>query len=178
MNYTLLRSNRRTLAIYIKPGGVVEVRAPLRCPVREIEGFVAAKARWIAEKQALVRARESSRPQLTPELEARCRARAKEILPARVAHFAAIMGLSPAQVKISGAKTRWGSCSSKGSLNFSWRLMLAGDELIDYVVVHELAHLREMNHSPRFWAVVAQAMPDYQRRRKLLKEFQGGMTTN
>jgi len=178
MTYNLVRSQRKTLAIYIKPGGVVEVRAPLRCPVREIERFVASKQQWIAEKQALVRAREATRPVIDPATEIRCRARAKEILPQRVAHFADLMELSPTQVKVSSAKSRWGSCSSKGSLNFSWRLMLAGDEVIDYVVVHELAHLREMNHSPRFWAVVEQAMPDYQRRKKLLKEFQGGMTTN
>jgi len=167
-----VRSNRKTLAIYIRPGGIVEVRAPQRCSAREIERFVASKAVWIAEKQALVQSREQDRLALSPAIEAQCRARAHEILPERVAHFAALMGLSPTQVKISGAQSRWGSCSSKGSLNFSWRLMLADEDVIDYVVVHELAHLREMNHSPRFWAVVAQAMPDYKTRQAKLKALQ------
>ena len=80
--------------------------------------------------------------------------------------------VSPAAVKINEAKGRWGSCSSKKSLNFSWRLMMAGESVIDYVVVHELAHLKEMNHSPRFWAEVGRVLPDYPGRRAKLKELQ------
>jgi len=90
----------------------------------------------------------------------------------RVAHYKEIMGVSPAAVKINGAKTRWGSCSAKKSLNFSWRLIMADDAAIDYVVVHELAHMFEMNHSERFWAIVAGVLPDYKERRKRLKELQ------
>jgi len=172
MNYTLIRSPRKTIAIYIRPGGVVEVRAPLRAPKKQIEQFVASKQAWIEDKQALIRSREQGKLTLSSGLEQQCRARASEILPERIANYANLMGLAPAQVKISGAKTRWGSCSSKGNLNFSWRLMLADDDVIDYVVVHELAHLREMNHSPRFWAIVAQAMPDYKLRQKRLKKLQ------
>jgi len=160
MDYTLIRSPRKTLAIYIRPGGLVEVRAPMRCAVREIDRFLASKEKWIIEKQALVLAR--AEPQEDPALEAQCRRLAKEVLPGKVAHYAALMGVQPARIKITGAKTRWGSCSAKGNLNFSWRVMLADDDAIDYVVVHELAHLMEMNHSPRFWAIVAQYYPDYQ----------------
>ena len=172
MSYTLIRSDRKTIAIYIRPGGVVEVRAPQRCSKSKIDQFVASKAQWIAGKQALVLAREQEKIKLDPALELQCRAQAKEILPSKVAHYESLMDVASAQVKISGAKTRWGSCSSKGNLNFSWRLMLADDNLIDYVVVHELAHLREMNHSPRFWAVVAQVMPDYKARQRKLKALQ------
>ena len=173
MDYTLIRTSRKTLAIYIRPGGVVEVRAPLRCSKREINRFVTSKETWIEEKRKLVLARTEQR--FTPELEAQCRKLAQEILPGKVAHYAGLMGVAPAQVKISGAQKRWGSCSSKGSLNFSWRLMLAGDDAVDYVVVHELAHLLEMNHSPRFWAIVARALPDYKIRQKKLKEIQCGL---
>jgi len=169
MKYTLIRSSRKTIAIHIKTGGEVEVRAPLRCPVREIELFVQAKHAWIAQKQQLIVAREAARPQLSPEIETQCRARAKEHLSARVAYFSNIMDVAPTQVKINGAKSRWGSCSSKGNLNFSWRLMLAGEDVIDYVVVHELAHLREMNHSPRFWAIVAEVLPNYKYLKAQLK---------
>ena len=76
------------------------------------------------------------------------------------------------EVRISGAKTRWGSCSRKGTINFTYRLMFVPEELADYVVVHELAHLKEMNHSGRFWSVVEQVMPDYRARRKKLREFE------
>ena len=167
MDYTLIRTNRKTVAIYIRPGGLVEVRAPQRCPKRDIERFLASKKAWIDEKRKIVQARpEKTEPD--PALEANLRAQAKIILPQRVALYAGRMGVSPAQIKITGAKTRWGSCSAKGNLNFSWRLMLADAREIDYVVVHELAHLREMNHSPRFWAVVEAALPDYRERRKSL----------
>jgi len=168
MDYTLVRTNRKTIAIYIRPGALVELRAPLHCPKRDIDRFVASKAKWIEEKRAMMLAREQRQAEPDPALEANLRARAKDILPQRVAYFAEQMGVSPAQIKITGAKSRWGSCSSKGNLNFSWRLMLADEREIDYVVVHELAHLREMNHSPRFWAVVEAALPDYKERKKSL----------
>jgi len=90
----------------------------------------------------------------------------------RVSYYSAQMGIAPAAVKINGAKTRWGSCSAKRSINFSWRLAMAEDCVIDYVVVHELAHLIEMNHSVRFWAVVASVLPDYINRKKGLKILQ------
>jgi len=82
------------------------------------------------------------------------------------------MGLSPNSLKINSAKTRWGSCSSKANLNFSWMLMMADDEVIDYIVVHELAHLRQMNHSPQFWEIVEKYIPDYKERKKRLKLLQ------
>jgi len=167
MEYTLIRTNRKTMAIYIRPGGLVEVRAPQRCPKRDIDKFLASKAKWIEEKCALMLSR-TSRDEPDAAMEAQYRRRAKELLPQRVAHYAELMGVAPAGIKITGARTRWGSCSGKGNLNFSWRLMLAGEREIDYVVVHELAHLREMNHSPRFWAVVEAALPDYKERRKSL----------
>jgi len=90
----------------------------------------------------------------------------------RVSFYAEKMGQAPLSVRISSAKTRWGSCSSKKSINFSWRLIMADDDVIDYVVVHELAHLVEMNHSARFWAIVERVMPDYSLRRNRLRELQ------
>ena len=97
---------------------------------------------------------------------------ARRDLADKVARYAAVMGVRPAGIKVNGAKTRWGSCSSKGNLNFSWRLMMAEDGVINYVVVHELAHLVHMDHSARFWAVVAGIMPDYKARQKQLKALQ------
>jgi predicted metal-dependent hydrolase len=102
---------------------------------------------------------------------------AKMHLCERVGHYAEQMKLVPSAVKINGAKTRWGSCSTKKSLNFSWRLMMADEAVIDYVVVHELAHIAELNHSARFWKVVADVLPDYKERQKQLKELQKRLNT-
>ena len=97
---------------------------------------------------------------------------AKRDLSAKTFEFAKKMFVVPSAVKINGAKTRWGSCSTKKSINFSWRLIMADDDVIDYVVVHELAHITEMNHSARFWAIVEALLPDYWERQKRLKELQ------
>jgi len=100
------------------------------------------------------------------------RAIARDVLSERAGHFASLMGVIPAGIKITGAKTRWGSCSGKNSINFSWRLVMADDDVIDYVVAHELAHIREHNHSTRFWAVVESTLPDYADSRRKLKLLQ------
>lgn len=97
---------------------------------------------------------------------------AKTIIPERVAHFAQIMRVSPKNIRVSSAKKCWGSCNAKGGLNFAWRLMMAPGSALDYVVVHELAHLKQMNHSPRFWAIVAKTLPDHKARQKQLKKTQ------
>ncbi len=220
MEYKIVRTDRKTLAIFVLKDGRVEVRAPIWYPKREIERFVAQKENWIYIKQQAVLAYAQQRRAYTPRyggtarllghpfpilaadgparfdgkhfcipaglseeaIAAACeqiyRVLAKELLPRKTAQLAAQMGLSAASYKnihITGAKTRWGSCSARGevrSLNFAWRLMLAGEDEIDYVVVHELAHLREMNHSPRFWALVAETLPDYKQRRLRLKQLQ------
>ena len=97
---------------------------------------------------------------------------AKQVLTDRTLVYAKGMGLTPSAVKVNSAKTRWGSCSNKGSINYSWRLIMAEEDIIDYVIVHELAHLSELNHSPRFWTIVESILPDYKKRQKKLKEFQ------
>jgi len=116
-------------------------------------------------------------PELAPEqIKAACvqiyRMLAKRDLTGKVLDFAKQMGVMPSDVKVNGAKTHWGSCSGKKSINFSWRLIQAADDVIDYVVVHELAHLTEMNHSARFWAIVEGVLPDYKVRKAQLKGLQ------
>jgi len=96
--------------------------------------------------------------------------RALEIISERVRQYSQQYNFTPTQVKISSAKTRWGSCSPSGSLSFTWRLVMAPLDVIDYVVVHELAHLRVKNHSSKFWKVVESIYPGYKRQRKWLKE--------
>ena len=165
--YELIRSNRKTLAIELRRDGRVIVRAPRFTPRFLIDRAVAEREGWIRERLA---AMPPPRPEPSDQQLARWRALAADLLPARVAHFAAIMGVTPAAVKINAARTRFGSCSSRGNLNFSCRLMGYPPEAVDYVVVHELAHLRHQNHSKAFYAFVATVLPDYRTRAALLKQ--------
>lgn len=170
IEYTLIRSSRRTLGLEITRDLQVLVRAPQRCSRREIDRFVAAHSDWIVEKMGIQQRRREALAALEPteEEEQALRRRAAEEIPLRVAHYAARMGVTPAGVKITSARTRFGSCSGKNSLCFSWRVMLYPPEAVDYVVVHELAHIRHHNHSAAFWNFVASVLPDYRRRRLML----------
>lgn len=167
--YEIIRSRRRTVALEVTREGKVLVRAPLRMPQTEIDRFVAAHAAWLEKAQARVAARQAAHPPLTEEQRESLRQTAKALLPQRVAHYAAVMGVTPASVRITSAKTRFGSCSGKNGLCFSLYLMQYPQEAIDYVVVHELAHIRHHDHSPAFYAEVAKVLPDYKARMKLLK---------
>ena len=169
MTYEIVRSRRRTVALEVTREGRVLVRAPLRMPQSEIERFVASHAAWLKKAQAKVAARQAAHPPLTEQETAVLRQRAREVLPGRVAHYAAIMGVTPTSVKITSARTRFGSCSGKNGICFSLYLMQYPEEAIDYVVVHELAHIRHHDHSPAFYAEVAKVLPDYKERMKLLK---------
>ena len=165
IDYELIRSDRRSLSLAVRDGRPL-VRAPRRLAKREIDRFVAAHEDWI--KAQLERAR-PIQAEISPEEEKRLRNAAREYLPGRVEYYGGLMGLRPAGITITGARTRFGSCSSKRRISFSFRLMQSPPEAIDYVVVHELAHLRHMNHSPQFYALIEQYMPDYKARRALLK---------
>lgn len=170
IEYTLIRSSRRTLGLEVTRDLQVVVRAPLRCSQREIDRFVDSHRGWIADKLAVQQRRAAAMAAMEPTLEEEreLRHRATEIIPQRVAYYAPMMGVTPAGIKITSARTRFGSCSGKNSLCFSWRLMLYPPQAIDYVVVHELAHIRHHNHSKDFWAFVASVMPDYRERQALL----------
>ena len=169
MNCKLIRSDRKTLALEVDRSGQVIVRAPRTCPEAEIQKFLDSHALWLRKAQERQAARRQAHPEPTQEQQAALIARARELLPGRVAHWSGIMCLRPAGITITGARTRFGSCSAKNRLSFSWRLMQYPDAAIDYVVVHELAHIAEKNHSSRFYAVVAKFLPDWQEREKLLK---------
>lgn len=169
MNYTLVRSNRKTLCVSITPAGEVVVRAPQRLAKREIDRFVAVHAEWIAAHVEMARLRAEKYPEPDEAERAALIERAKAVLPPLVEKHARSMGVSPAGLKITGARRRFGSCSGKNSLCFSLYLMRYPMEAIEYVVVHELAHILEKNHGPAFYAVVAEEMPDYKARAALLK---------
>lgn len=172
---TLIRSRRKSLAIEITPELQVVVRAPARMPVREINAFVQEKDDWIrahlqqmAEKKRL---REQYREQaLSKEELQELATQAMKLISQKVHYYAQIIGVTYGRITIRNQRTRWGSCSGKGNLNFNCLLLLMPEEVLDYVVVHELCHRKEMNHSARFWEEVEKILPDYRQRRKWLKD--------
>ena len=169
LSYEVIRSSRKTVSLEIRRDGSILVRAPRRMTDRAIREFVASKESWLREK---LRKYENHPllPTLTePELE-NLKTLAKADLAARVRHFAPLAGVSFGRITIRAQKSRWGSCSAQGNLNFNCLLMLSPPEIRDYVVIHELCHRKEMNHSPRFWAEVARICPDYRRHREWLKQ--------
>ncbi len=177
IEYNLIRSSRKTIAIQVSPDGSVTVRAPNRCSRAAAEEYVQKNREWIRRIQAQLqnRAREQKDyrerlPEWTKEDYEKHQELARQVLQRRAEYYARQMQVSYGRVAVKDQKTRWGSCSAKGNLNFNWRLILAPGEVLDYVVVHELAHRREMNHSVRFWNLVESVLPDYQQRKRWLKE--------
>lgn len=173
MNYELRRGNRRTIAIEVRKDLSVIVRAPKFVSVSEINKFVGEKADWIdknLKKMQERQAKESEGTDLTEQEIRLLATRAKRIIPPRVRKYAEIIGVDFGSITIRMQKSRWGSCSAKGNLNFNCLLMRAPEEILDYVIVHELCHRKEMNHSDRFWAEVEKVMPSYKERRKWLKD--------
>lgn len=169
MDYRLIRSRRKTLSIEITRDGKVVVRAPLRLPQREIDRFLAQKRNWIETHQQRQLQRKAAHPEPDEAQWARWKTMARDYIPGAVAHYAAGMGVSPTAIRFSRARTRFGSCSAKNAVTFSLRLMDYPQAAIDYVVVHELAHIRHKNHGKEFYAFVASVLPDYKQRQQLLK---------
>ena len=165
--YELIRSRRKTLALELTREGRLIVRAPLRISRREIDAFVEKHKDWIVRHLAKQAARPTLPPPDAPETQA-LKTQAQAVLPERVAHWSAIMGVHPTGLRITTARKRYGSCSSKGSLCFSCYLMCCPEEAEELVVVHELCHLREMNHGHGFYALLERYLPDWKERKKLL----------
>ena len=168
-DYQIIRSSRKTVAVQILPNGQVVVRSPQKMREEAIRRFVESKEDWIAKHLKKTEASARPEPYTEQELNALIR-QAKETIPAKVERYAKQLGASYGRITIRKQKTLWGSCSSKGNLNFNCLLMLAPEAVQDYIVVHELCHRKEMNHSARFWAAVAQVLPDYESRRKWLRD--------
>ena len=168
ISYLLQRSHRKTLAIKITREGVL-VYAPYRISRAEIDRFVQSKRKWI-EKKLDAQACRPKLPVLSEAEQRALRCQAKQVLSEKTALFAKQLGVSYSQIRIRSQRTRWGSCSGKGNLNFNCLLMLTPEPVQDYVVVHELCHLREMNHSASFWSLVESVLPDYRLHKQWLKE--------
>ena len=173
-------SRRRTLGLEVRADGRVILRAPKGLSNQAVMDFVKERQAWIVQKwfeTERIRRQKAERPprdyEQNPALEVQYRKEARRRITERAAYFAEKMGVDYGRIAIKAAKTRWGSCSAKGNLNFHWKLILMPPAILDYVVVHELAHRIEMNHSPRFWTQVERILPDYRERRRWLKENGG-----
>ena len=171
---SVIRSARKSLGLEVRDANTVLARIPTRVSDRELKAFVENHRSWILEKTAVMAEREEKRkstPAPPPELLSKTdRMKIQLKIGKRVRHYCEIMGVTVGYVTVKNQKTRWGSCSQTGNLNFNFRLILAPSEVLDYVVVHELCHRRQMNHSAQFWQEVAQVLPDYRKRKAWLTE--------
>jgi len=175
MEVKVIRSNRRTVAIQVNSDLSVTLRAPNEITDEEIQKILKEKDAWIKRSIEKIRINKKEsgnrkRKKLSEEEVKKLADKAIKYIPKRVKYFAPIVGVDYGSITIRNQKTRWGSCSSKGNLNFNCLLMLAPKEVIDYVVVHELCHRKEMNHSQAFWDEVQRVLPEYERSREWLKK--------
>ena len=170
MKYEIIKSKRKTLSIEITNECKVLVRVPLYLSDEEIKAFIKKHQSWIDKKTTLLQQSPYRNIQLSEQQIKELKQKAKTVIGKKVDYYSKLMGLYPTDIKITSAKKRFGSCSTKNSICFSYRLMLYPDEAIDYVVVHELAHIKHKNHSKNFYKLIEKYMPDYKIRAKLLKK--------
>jgi len=176
MDIEIIRSGRKTVALEITRDLRVLVRAPYRLPVGEIQRLLEAKSSWLEKHLKMMKERietekqKQPAPKFTQEEIHLLANQALAVIPERAAYYAPIVGVQYGRIRIKNLISRWGSCSRKGNLNFNCLLMLTPSEVIDYVVVHELCHLRQPNHSKKFWNEVARILPDYEAPKKWLKD--------
>ncbi len=175
LQVNIIYSKRKTIALEIGANGLV-VRAPIGVSRREINTFIQEKQSWIEKHYKRIRERkavlEDQKPFTREEIQALAQ-KAVKVIPGKVEKYAKVVGVDYGRITIRNQKTRWGSCSGKGNLNFNCLLMLFPDEVIDYVVVHELCHRKHMNHSAQFYKEVERVLPEYRKCQKWLKENGG-----
>lgn len=174
MEVTVIKSKRKTVSIQVNSDLSVILRVPLRATQKDIQKILKEKENWILKHIEEIKKRKAeyelyAQSALTKDEIHELANKALEYIPERVAYFAKLIGVNFGRITIRNQKTRWGSCSSKGNLNFNCLLMLMPPEVIDYVVVHELCHRKEMNHSKEFWGEVEKVLPDYKVQVKWLK---------
>lgn len=170
IEYELIRSNRKSVSLSITKEMKVRIRAPRKMTIEYIENFINKHMDWIENHKEITQKRlESNLYKIFSEEEKKeMKEKAKEVIPERVDYYSKIMGVKPNGIKITSATTRWGSCSMENNLCFSFRLMQYPIEFIDYIVVHELAHIRVKNHGAPFYKEVEKYMPDHKERAKLI----------
>ena len=165
--YKIIRSSRKTVSIQVDADCNITVRAPYKISEREIEEFVSDKKEWLEKAVLKQMNRNRNKKEYTEDDIKILREKAKTVLPEKVKYYSSIMDVYPKSIKINSAKKRYGSCSGENNINFSLFLMDKDERFIDYVVVHELAHIKHHNHSKAFYGFIESFMPDYKERKKL-----------
>ena len=174
--YKVIRSGRKTIGLRVEADGSVTVRAPYLCPASSIDKFVRDSAGWIEkqrEKASSLGSAAASEGALSAEEIKKLSSGMKSLLPEKLERYSGLLGVNYGRVTVRCQKSKWGSCSAEGNLNFNCLLMLAPEGVLDYVIVHELCHRRHMDHSKAFWAEVERAVPDYKEKRRWLRENGG-----
>lgn len=171
MDYDIIRTKRKTLALEITSEGRVIVRSPVKCSDKIIEAFVLRHDEWIKRnlKKCEERRRNAEIFKINDDDRGKYIRLAKEYLPERTAYWSDITGLKPSYVKITSAEKRYGSCNGKNGICYSYRVMAYPEKAIDYVIVHELAHIKHKNHGAEFYKLIEKYLPDYREREKILK---------
>ena len=172
MEFEVIRSNRKSMAVEIKLNRLI-IRAPMQASNEEINSFMLKNKGWIEKHMAKAAAQQqtvASVKKLTIDEIRQLADKALEAIPERVKHYAPLVGVTYGRITIRNQRSKWGSCSSKGNLNFNCLLMLTPPEVIDSVVVHELCHRKEMNHSDKFYSEVLRVFPDYWKWDRWLKD--------
>lgn len=169
IDYKVTYSNRRSIGIYVHQDSSVEVRVPKRTSLRVIRELVDKKKKWIEKSKEKM----SKNPvhEFSDEEIQRLINKGDNILIDKIDYYSKIMRVNPSSVKIGKAKSYWGCCTSKNNIIFSYRLFNLEEEMINYVIVHELAHIKEHNHSSAFWKEVESVIPDYKHVRKKLSQL-------
>ena len=169
--YQLIRSNRKTIGLEIRDGCLI-VRAPLHASERSVRKVLEEREDWIRKNLEISREqkRQADEQRLTSDDIRKLAEQALRVIPERVRYYAPLVGVTYGRITIRNQTGRWGSCSAKGNLNFNCLLMLTPPEVLDSVVVHELCHRKEMNHSDRFYAEVLRVYPDYRKWQTWLKK--------
>lgn len=171
MEYKIVYSKRKTIAITIEEGGVPVVKAPVRTKKKRIQEVVEKHSEWIEKHSEMQKKKESLFKDLSDDDIKKLKKDAKKYFTENTERFSKIMGINYGRITITSAQKRFGSCSSAGNISFSYRLMLYPEPAREYVIVHELAHRKQMNHSKAFYAIIAEILPDYKYRRLLLKKY-------
>lgn len=171
MPYVIHRSKRaRYVRLSVEPGGTVVITAPIRLSDSAVEQFVERNLMWI--ENAIVRMQDrKALPVRGRKAYLKYKEEARQSISARVAYWSRVYGFRHGRIAIKDTTSLWGSCSRRGNLNFSYKLIFLPEELQEYVVVHELCHLKQPNHSQAFWALVAKGQPEYRRMRTELRKY-------
>jgi predicted metal-dependent hydrolase len=166
------RNRRKTVSLGLSKDGSVWLHTPHHTPEKFLEDFFLSRIPWIEKKIKNFRSQKDNMAlaPVSPAFKKHCRAQALSCVEQKIAQYGKLLGVRPHKIRINSATTRWGSCSAQNNINFPWRIALLPPTVVDYIVVHELAHIKEKNHGPRFWKAISGILPDFKNQRVWLRK--------